>query len=266
MMSYYHPEPLMGNKRKRSIASDREADTEDLQHHPTRDHELVETTLPDQAWTFLACPDQCCSGPKLAHTDAIVVSTKGACKCNGRPWADGAIGVFFHPNADGWNQAVRLPADMVHTNQRAELYAGMLALRVVAEIRARNPSGRKRMQYATSGPLRRLRRVIIKTDSAYLAHDMSEWIYNWEQYGFTNQQRSNIGNADLFRQIEDLVLALHDLGVRVQFWHVPKAENQSAERLAGVALQDLAAAEAISHFSAAYYSSDQESDESSMML
>nr|POE63306.1 ribonuclease h [Quercus suber] len=258
----------MGHKRKRSLTSDRDTDFEHLDNHQPyhlhNDHDLTETTLHDQPWTFLACRDQYCNGGKGAHTDALVVSTKGACKCNGRPWADGAVGVFFHRKADGWNQSMRLPTDMVHTNHRAELFAGILALRVVAEIRARNPSGRKRTQHACAGPLRRLRRVIIKTDSAYMAQDMTEWIYNWQQYGRASQMRANIGNADLFRELEDLVMQLFARGVQVQFVYVPESENGPAGELASAALEDLAAAEAVNRF-ASYYS-DQDSDDSPMML
>nr|POE54144.1 ribonuclease h [Quercus suber] len=268
MLSYHQSGPPTGHKRKRSLASDRDTDAEHSgNHHPSHlqnDHDLIETTLHDQPWTFLACRDQNCSGGRFAHSDALVVSTKGACKCNGRPWADGAVGVFFHHNADGWNQSMRLPTDMVHTNHRAELFAGILALRLVAEIRARNPSGRKRTQHACAGPLRRLRRVIIKTDSAYMAQDMTEWMHNWQQYGWANQLRANIGNADLFRQLEDLVMQLSERGVQVQFAYVPESENGSAGRLAKAALEDLAATEAVNRF-ASYYS-DQESDDSPMML
>lgn len=258
----------MGHKRKRSESSDHDLELEEYdlpQTQHTHEHALVEKTLQDQPWTFLACPDPHCSGGKLTHTDAIVVSTKGACKCNGRPWADGAVGVFFHPQAVGWNQSVRLPIEMVHTTHRAELYAGILALRVVAEIRARNPTGRKRMQHHPSGgPLRRLRRVIVKTDSAYMAQDMSEWIYNWRQFGHTNQMRANLGNADLFRELEDLVIQLFAMGVQVEFAAVHASQNRGADRLADAALGGLAASEAIGHF-ASYYS-DQDSDDSPMML
>lgn len=132
----------------------------------------------------------------------------------------------------------------LHTNQRAELHAAGQALIVVRSIREQNPMGPARLNIAP-GPARSLRRVVIKSDSDYLVKGMTDWIYRWKRNSFVNQKGAAVVNADLFQDLDQSVEELNDLGVEVQFWHVPRARNVVADHLAKSALNGLSADEAL---------------------
>jgi len=135
----------------------------------------------------------------------------------------------------------------IHTNQRAELYAGLAALRVARRIRIHNPVGRARLNIVAC-LFEDLRRVVIKADSEYLVRAMTEWTYKWNDNGFTSQRGVPVVNADLFRQLDDVVEDLNGWGVRVQFWHVPRAQNAVADHLARSALDGMTTDEALNEY------------------
>lgn len=101
-------------------------------------------------------------------------------------------------------------------------------------IRKRN----KVRRYAPAGPYRKLRRVIFKTNSMYLVDAMTEHIDRWNANGYINAKDQNVVNEDLFRKLDNLAEELWDWDVALQFWHLPKAENEDAPDLANEALDD----------------------------
>ena len=188
-------------------------------------------------WTYVRCTakTEWCPNHEehewLAHNDAIVIATDGACRDSGHPNAQSGLGVFFHENSN-LNRAEIILDTPVHTNQRAELLAGLAALNIAIDIRSQNLDLSTSTPKQPVGPFRRLRNVVIKTDSKYLVDAMTNWIFAWRGNGFKNSRGDAVRNVDLLRELEDAVDFLNDIDVWVRFWHVPRAENGVADWLA----------------------------------
>lgn len=211
--------------------------------------EDTEIIYGEQWWTFLSCPAEknytVFTKPQ-AHIDIVVIAVDGACRNNGKPHAKASYGVFFHCNNYGWNQQKTL-SDDVKTNQQAELRAGLAGLQSAKKLRLLNTElcGKPRPQ----GPMRKLSRVVIKTDSAYLVNAMTNWVFKWRNNDYTNSHGRPVTNASLFRQLEAELKELFDLNVHVQFWHVRREQNREADLLANAALDGKMAWEALTAFS-----------------
>jgi hypothetical protein len=62
------------------------------------------------------------------HTDAIIIAISGRCKTRNRQEAEGSVGIFFG-NRSPYSKSSLLSTDLgEHTNQLAELVAGLIAL------------------------------------------------------------------------------------------------------------------------------------------
>ena len=62
---------------------------------------------------------------------------------------------------------------------------------------------------------------------------MTNWRFTWwRDNAFRNSRGQLVANVDLFQDLEDAVDYLNDEYVSVQFWHVPRGENDVADRLA----------------------------------
>lgn len=195
-------------------------------------------------WTFVACPEkEEIYDYHAAHDDAIVIAVDGACRDNGRPYAKAAIGIFVHRD-NYWNRASLFEDDQVATSQRAELFAGLKTLKIAKRIRERNSNPR----YRSPGPYRRLRRVVIKSDSVFLVSGMTQWIYKWRNNGYINCRGLPVCNEDRFRQLEEAVEDLNDMDVQVQFWHVRRGDNEVADCLANAALDGVSVEDALQEY------------------
>lgn len=232
MACYFHTEFAHAQRYGQRLLTDRAFDA--------AEHVVaVETTQGSSPWTFVSCPNEVkdCEehGPEaIAHNGAIIIAVDGACRGNGTPNARAATGVFFHPNNHG-NQASLLQGTQPQTNQRAELTAALSALKIATRIRARN----FKKYHAPRGPYRKLRRVVIKTDSSYLVKGITNYIYDWRLNGFTNIHGRPVKNKYLFLQIDRAITVLNRMQTAVQFWYVPRGQNQDADRLANEALNDV---------------------------
>jgi ribonuclease HI len=111
------------------------------------------------------------------HVDTVVIAVDGACRNNGYPYARAGAGVFFHRANRQWNEAVLLSNEF-NTSQRAELFACIMPVRSAKRLRMLNPSYDAGNRPRRLGPMRDLRRVVIKADSEYLVKGMTEWINN----------------------------------------------------------------------------------------
>lgn len=175
-------------------------------------------------WTYVACPycppcEEC--GRLTAHFDHMIVATDGACRGNGQADPKAAIGVHFH---QGSPHNISTTLDGVHTNQQAELIAGIRALEVVQDLAVR--------KITSHSPTC----VVIKSDSEYLVKGMTDWIGKWKSNSYVNAKGKSVVNAALFRRLDDLVGELESNGVAVEFWYVPRAQNAAADALANAAL------------------------------
>ena len=245
MACYSHTEATHpGLKRKRSF-TDREFDVDEC----GSGSQIAATGWAGGAGTFICCPTETCSEHRHErdiHNDAILISVDGACRGNGHPWARAGAGVYFRRDNRRWNRAVVL-GDEYKTSQRAELYAGWLALSLASQIRQNNPVGVKRLR-VPAGPTRKLRRVVIQADSEYLVKGMTDWIYKWRQNGYRNCRGLPVTNAYMFKKLDDVIDDLNDMDVEVQFWHVPREQNKIADHLANAALDGVDVQDAVERF------------------
>ena len=162
--------------------------------------------------------------------DQIVVAVHGACDENGRKGAKSAFGVYFARNSlINFAEPVR---GTMHTSQRAELRATIEGLARVRDtktwIQAPHPPNLSVLPQAKHG----LRRVIIKSCSAYLVYGMTDYMKIWAQNGYIDTNGEAVRNADLFMRIGQEVWILRQLGMDVLFWLVPKSRNEEANKLA----------------------------------
>lgn len=165
------------------------------------------------------CP---CCGFYESHTDGIIIAVDGACRDNGRSNARAAYGVYF--NIDSKYNTAGLLAEGPMTNQRAEITAAIEACRLCV-LMLHNPNFDQK-----------IRQIIIKSDSAYLVNSMVEYVEKWRLNGYTSSRGRPVVNADLLRGLDGCVVCLEEEDVDVRFWHVPRAQNQQADKLANAAL------------------------------
>lgn len=136
----------------------------------------IQIEVAGQPWTYLSCPDprrfkQGESGSHLtAHNDAIVLAIDGTCRDPASPGARAAVGIFVHRDSElNVGRIVHEP-DVRTTLQRAQLLAVLAALDLVKWVRSRND-----LPDQPDGPLRRLRRVVLKTDARYVIKGSANW-------------------------------------------------------------------------------------------
>ncbi|KAG4432168.1 hypothetical protein IFR05_012360 [Cadophora sp. M221] len=116
----------------------------------------------------------------------------------------------------------------VNTNQAAELYAELEALRMVDGLRMV-------MEERMEG----LEQVVIKSDSVYLVKGMTESVIRCERNGWKTVKGQQVVNEELFKDLLDQYKALVDSGVEVLFWHVRREFNAEADRLVNDALDGI---------------------------
>lgn len=181
----------------------------------------------DDDWTYLACEDNrpCRNCDCIApHIDSIIIAVDGACRANGTPDAQAAVGVFVGKTSR-YNRSILLSEPHM-TNQIAELRAGIVALTQAMEVLRTDALG--------EDPLRT---VVVKADSAYLVKGMTEWVFKWETNGYKSANRKPVKNSGLFQELVRLVSNLNASGVEVLFWQVPREMNKEADALANKAFQ-----------------------------
>ncbi|KAL1614498.1 hypothetical protein SLS56_012087 [Neofusicoccum ribis] len=140
-----------------------------------------------------------------------------------------ACAVFFAPRSP-LNETHLLAANgPPPTSQRAELMGGIKALEAAKRLAARP----EEWGYED------LNQVVIKADSAYLVRGATEWVSKWEARGWMNAKGTPVINQELFQRLEGCIRELESLGVLVQFFHVPRQQNQCADAAANEALDQV---------------------------
>lgn len=112
----------------------------------------------------------------------IVVYTDGSCIGNGKLGSVGGIGIYF-PNKELKNIS-RIFRLGCCTNQRAELYAILTAIRYINKY-----LGLKNCQ------------LHIKTDSEYSINSITKWIYGWIKNGWKKRDNTPVMNRELIEKI-----------------------------------------------------------------
>lgn len=113
------------------------------------------------------------------------------------------------------------------TNQRAEITAAIEACKLCCQVVDTPDSSQK------------IKQVVIKSDSACLVNSMVEYVEKWKLNNYTSSRGGPVVNADLLRSLDKCLILLKEEGVDVRLWHMPRAENRQADKLANAALDGL---------------------------
>lgn len=151
----------------------------------------------------------------------IIIFTDGSCCGNGTLGAVGGIGIHF-PNGE--------LKDLSHvykgrcTNQRAELYAILTALRYI----------KKHLKISKC-------RIFIKTDSKYSIDCVTKWIKKWLQNNWKTTSGGDVLNRDLIEKIHNYYVKYNVILIHVEA-HTDNDDDDSvanaiADRLATKASQ-----------------------------
>lgn len=161
--------------------------------------------------------------------DTIRLSIAGACRNNGSPSACAGYGVFFG-QGNPHNEYGEFDGGGRATNQRAELWAAIRALRVVQRLETRWRSITEDL--FGYGDEDELCNVIVYSHSEYVVTGITGWIHRWRSNGWINSKGRTMANQDLFQKLDNMVKTLGGKKVTVMFRRVPREENQDAADLA----------------------------------
>ena len=112
----------------------------------------------------------------------IVVYTDGSCAGNGKTGAVGGIGIHF-PNGE-LKDISKIFKNGCCTNQRAELYAILTALRYIKQNLGLSQN-----------------KVCIKTDSQYSIDCVTKWVYGWIKNGWMTKNNTPVANKEFIELI-----------------------------------------------------------------
>lgn len=134
----------------------------------------------------------------------IEIFTDGACKGNPGP---GGWGVLLRL---GEHQKTLFGGEPQTTNNRMELMAAIQGLQALKKAPAQ---------------------VLLTTDSQYVMKGIREWLPNWKKRDWKTASRQPVKNADLWRQLDELV-SQHHVEWRWVKGHSGHPENELADELA----------------------------------
>lgn len=144
-------------------------------------------------------------------------------------YTDGACS--GNPGPGGWGALLRYGAHErelrggeagATTNNRMELMAPIVALESLTR-----PSV-----------------VRVHTDSTYVRNGITKWMLAWKRNGWLTSARQPVKNADLWRRL-DAAASRHEVEWHWVKGHAGHVENERADRLAALGLQEATAAVAV---------------------
>lgn len=112
----------------------------------------------------------------------LVVYTDGSCSGNGSSSAVGGIGIHF-PNGE-LKDVSKVFRHEYCTNQRAELYAILTAIRYIKQNLGLS-------KY----------KILIKTDSEYSINCITKWVYGWIKNGWMTKNNTPVANQEFIELI-----------------------------------------------------------------
>jgi len=142
----------------------------------------------------------------------IIVFTDGACQKNGKVNARAGYGIHF-PNKEMPDISEPLPIKPC-TNQRAELYAIYIAVKLIID----NPN---------------FNSITIYTDSMYSINCLTKWIYKWQKENSLEDKK----NLDLILPLVKMINSYKNITIKHVFSHTGKKDfesigNEMADKLA----------------------------------
>lgn len=129
--------------------------------------------------------------------EAMVAFCDGSALGNGTAYCRAAYAAIF-PHCRDWDVVGTLANNGRASNNRAEYTAALMALR---RANAQDPD--------------RQQKLFVFSDSELLVNSMTDWVYKWENNGWTTMRGTPVANQDLLARI---VNALGDR--KVQWIHV----------------------------------------------
>lgn len=133
----------------------------------------------------------------------LFIAIDGACRRNGKPDCTASGGVFIkgiYDDGTPTKYATKEVHEYGSTNQRGELLALLMALRVV---------------------FRRQCEAHIVTDSEYLFNAMTkQWYKSWQSGGWLTRDGNDVKNRDIWVQIAEYANMLERDGIEVIFYHI----------------------------------------------
>ncbi|KAK1837551.1 RNase H domain-containing protein [Colletotrichum chrysophilum] len=153
----------------------------------------------------------------------MLVYVDGACSSNGTPDAIGGCGFVFK-STQGGSVGFRLEDRGVDgqvyraTSNRAELRAALGALK----FRAWHGEG--------------FRSLVIATDSVYVAQGATDWARGWIANNWRPRSGKPVKNRDLWEALLLTLEKLHEEGLSVSFWRIPREWNSAADQAAKKAI------------------------------
>ncbi|KAE8449761.1 hypothetical protein EG329_007536 [Mollisiaceae sp. DMI_Dod_QoI] len=161
---------------------------------------------------------------KSTISTTIIVGVDGACPNNGKSPDQASWGIYFGRNSR-YNTCGRVPESQKKTNNVAEIYAAISAVKLVS-------------QSVLFGP-RDVEELVIMSDSDLLVKSLSTYIWDWKKSGFRTSRNKPVLNSELIKELDELIDEVEmTLGLRVRFWHVRRKHNFGADRLANIALDE----------------------------
>lgn len=167
-------------------------------------------------------------------TTVFEIYTDGACPNNQSRDKSGlraGSGVFFEKPWDAFHQSVKVPSRYPQTNNSAELFAVLVALKTIRLILQDN--GTKKEETITWS---------IKSDSKYCVDGLNDWIVGWKKKGWTNSKGKPVLNLELWQEVDQEMenfkgdYPLHSIQIEYVKGHAGISGNEEADRLANLAL------------------------------
>jgi len=177
------------------------------------------------------------SEKRVCH-DIQLIFTDGACSNNGRQHAAKAAGLGIAIGDDdySWSIAVDDTLDTgPRTSQRAELLAAIEGLKKMKLLYQSCSDVDDEATHSKSAAIANedyRATYIVVTDSEYVVKGITEWFPQWRSRGWRKSDGKPPANLDLFKKLDEYATILEKDRVAVGFWHVPRAFNYRADKLA----------------------------------
>lgn len=143
-------------------------------------------------------------------SETVIIYTDGACRGNPGPGGWGAVLEYGTTNKKLYGGANHT------TNNRMELMAVIKALE----------------------SLTRPCNITLTSDSKYVLQGITEWIINWKKRGWKTASKKAVLNADLWKQLDNLV-GEHKIDWKWVKGHSGHPGNELADQLANKGIDEL---------------------------